>query len=224
LAEEEEEEGEVDRLTIGKSTVQSMINEAVAAAHLQSGPADMGSLQVAFTVVVREAGLLTKGDMNNYITKHDLEEELATFKFGGSSMKKVRFGGPDVEERLKALEQDSTTLRNRQLQTCMKKVHDLEQDVLDLRDELEERGMLDNQDSCGEEDRTGDDKYHDDAELQEFRKQLGAGMPVHVAGLVSRPELDGTAGYLEKWHKEKERWQIRLGTETLLVRPNNIVP
>jgi len=224
LAEEEDEEGEVNRLTIGKSTVQNMISEAVAAAHLQSGPADMGSLQAALTVVVREAGLLTKGDMNNYITKHDLEEELASFKFGGSRMKKVRFGGPDVEERLKALEQDSTTLRNRQLQTCMKKVHDLEQDLLDLRDELEERGMLDNQDSCGEEDRTGDDKYHDDAELQEFLKQLGVGMPVHVAGLVSRPELDGTAGYLEKWHKEKERWQITLGTETLLVRPDNIVP
>jgi len=224
LAEEEDEEGEVNRLTIGKSTVQNMISEAVAAAHLQSGPADMGSLQAALTVVVREAGLLTKGDMNNYITKHDLEVELATFQCGGSSLKKVRFGGPDVEERLKALEKDCTTIRNRQWQTCMKKVHDLELDLRVLRDELEERGILDNQDSCEEEDRIGEDKYHDDAELLEFRKRLVAGMPVHVSGLVSRPELDGTAGYLEKWHKEKERWQITLGTETLLVRPDNIVP
>jgi len=202
LAAEEDEENRVDFREEVDKLVQ--VKFELLAEGLVLGVAD------TLKAVIAAAGLLTTEDMNG--VRDEIRQQF-----------QLDIGR--LDSRVDSMAGLANVQKEGQLQTCMKRVHDLKQDLLDLRDELEERGMLlHDQDSCGEEDRTGDDKYHDDAELQEFRKQLGAGMPVHVAGLVSRPELDGTAGYLEKWHEEEERWQIRLGTETLLVRPDNIVP
>jgi hypothetical protein len=61
-------------------------------------------------------------------------------------------------------------------------------------------------------------------DLQRFRTGLRVGMPVHLKGLVSRPELNGKAGSLLEWHTYSQRWAILIGDQRVLVKLDNIVP
>jgi hypothetical protein len=71
------------------------------------------------------------------------KEEEEVVEKDGTSTKEVRMGGHDVEKRLKALEaQDSLLVHNRQLQNCILKVQDMEQEWIAMIDELSERGLL----------------------------------------------------------------------------------
>ena len=98
-------------------------------------------------------------------------------------------------------------------------VNHLESDLRCMRSDLErqEAQYLDF-DSTAEADPL------DEECLQEFRSRLCIGMPVHVEALGSRPDLNGKAGILRKWHVEKGRWEILVGKETMLIKPGNLVP
>ena len=50
-----------------------------------------------------------------------------------------------------------------------------------------------------------------------FHARLAPGMPVHVRGLTSREDLNGRAGIVAGWNKAKSRWQVQVGTETVLI-------
>ena len=73
---------------------------------------------------------------------------------------------------------------------------------------------------AGEAEENADEEFV----LEEFRDRLAPGMPVHVSGLVSRPDLEGKAGFLDAWLSEKGRWRLKIGAETLLIRPQNLFP
>ena len=68
------------------------------------------------------------------------------------------------------------------------------------------------------------DKDQEKLWIEDFRRRLCAGMPIHVEGLKSRPELNGCAGLLGDWVEHKERWKVQVGSETVLIRTDNIVP
>ena len=69
-----------------------------------------------------------------------------------------------------------------------------------------------------------DDDDDDDSFLHTFRQSLRPGVPVHLDGLASRPELNGVAGMLGEHHADKCRWQVHCGTTVLLLRVQNIYP
>merc|ERR1712050_683011 len=63
------------------------------------------------------------------------------------------------------------------------------------------------------------------SELAAWREDcLWEGIPVHVGGLQGRPELNECAGWLGEWHSERGRWRVKVGSENLLLKPENIFP
>ena len=60
--------------------------------------------------------------------------------------------------------------------------------------------------------------------LAEFREALQPGMPVHIYGLMSKPELDGVTGWLRTWHADRGRWAVEVGGENLLLKRGNLHP
>ena len=64
----------------------------------------------------------------------------------------------------------------------------------------------------------------EEAFLATFRQSLRPDMPVQVDGLTSRPDCNGRAGFLERYHEDKGRWQVRIGAEVLLIKVHNIYP
>ena len=115
-----------------------------------------------------------------------------------------------------------------------RKVERFAQTVLDLKEETRELdkrvNLLGDQVFGGSEFPTGSEggeepgSEEEEAFLSHFRDGLVPGVPVHLSGLASRQDLEGKAGWLESWDSEKQRWQVRVGSAVLLVRPMNIVP
>ena len=70
----------------------------------------------------------------------------------------------------------------------------------------------------------GQDSDDEDEDwLEDFRTRLAPGISAHLAGLQSRPELNGAPATLLEWHGERDRWSVAVGQSTLLVRSTNIV-
>lgn len=82
--------------------------------------------------------------------------------------------------------------------------------------------LLDRASSDG--NKNGDNAASDEEVLQCFRAQLTVGMPVRLANLKSRTELNDKAGFLTGWDVGKQRWVLQVGSETLLVRAAKLAP
>ena len=61
-------------------------------------------------------------------------------------------------------------------------------------------------------------------EVEEFQQRLVKGTPIVLEGLASRPDLNGRAGVLGNWVKDKSRWEVQCGHVELLVKPANLFP
>ena len=123
-----------------------------------------------------------------------------------------------VKQRLSGVERSDSRhgLRNK-LEKMRIRVCDLEKQMAALVEPTDD-----------EDDKTSelsDTKEEDwDAKLACWREDLREGWPVHVRGLLGRPELNELAGFLGEWHGDRGRWRVRVGTENLLLKPANIFP
>jgi len=77
--------------------------------------------------------------------------------------------------------------------------------------------------SWDESEVEGED-YYDYEALLFFRRNLKVGMPVHLDGLASRPDLNGKAGFLKEWSADRQRWAVAVGRERLLISADKLVP
>ena len=111
----------------------------------------------------------------------------------------------------------------KRVQLVASKVSEVEMALVRLQGELENHGVLSSFDDERADDDEENEEYDEEA-LESFRRGLVAGAPVHVVGLASRAELNGCAGILGGWFQEKGRWEVKIGSKGLLVKPGNLVP
>eukprot|EP00929_Paragymnodinium_shiwhaense_P120391 TRINITY_DN92318_c0_g1_i1.p1 TRINITY_DN92318_c0_g1~~TRINITY_DN92318_c0_g1_i1.p1 ORF type:complete len:389 (-),score=59.30 TRINITY_DN92318_c0_g1_i1:177-1238(-) len=131
----------------------------------------------------------------------------------------------ELTARVSALERNAeakrASLRNR-----LDKLSDrLDHDVRDLNmrmKEIEEITMA----GPSDDDSEGFNWPHDGGadQMEVWRASLKPGVPVHVHGLQSRPDLNESAGFLKEWFPDRQRWAVEVGGETLLLKPESVVP
>ena len=53
---------------------------------------------------------------------------------------------------------------------------------------------------------------------------LDVGTSVELIALKGRPDLNGQRGLIRSWDIERGRYGVRVGNETVAIRPSNLVP
>lgn len=207
-----EEDYSQSRLTtsLGQAVAELGILRTDDVRELRQGILDqvMGQVGSSLTVALQSAGVLNNADLERLLgasekkQMKEIEEKIAARSEG-------------VRKRLQHLTDYAMNLK-RETTQLKEEVHMISDQVFGYKRAEGSSSEPDDEDS--DLDGEGEDN------IEEFRRRLAVGMPVHFGGLRQRADLDGCAGWLRSWHEDKGRWQVEVGSEILLLRPENIFP
>mmetsp|Transcript_31388 Transcript_31388/g.79325 ORF Transcript_31388/g.79325 Transcript_31388/m.79325 type:complete len:267 (+) Transcript_31388:69-869(+) len=196
----------------------------------------MMSCATALKSVVQEEGLLKAEDVRMLVEKvRCLEDARQSSQEETSRVLREALRHADLltksdlqawQSELEALKakiavcEDNKTNVGEGLRKRLTKLQEKHVELMDRLEILEEEVF-----QTDAEGGLGDEADDADGDVMlQFPAAMERGWPVHLHGLSGRPELNGKAGWLGKWVEEKQRWEVRVGQEDLLIQEDNIIP